>query len=77
MLLQAAMLINMGTEYAEIVSTIELEWKNGTTNLESTILRLVKYETIWKGNDAKLATEQPTKATVLLFSSKGPKTESF
>lgn len=75
MLLQAAMLLNMGTEYAGIVSTIESEWKNGTTDLESTILRLVKYEAIRKGNEAT-TTEQPTKTTVLL-SSKPDKSESL
>lgn len=55
MLLQAAMLLRMGNEYAGIVSTIESEWKNGTTDLESTILRLVKYKAIWKRNEAVIS----------------------
>lgn len=71
------MLINMSTKYTGIMSTIELKEKNRTTNLESTILRLVKYKAIWKGNNAKLATEQPVKTTILLSSSKWPKTESL
>ncbi|MCJ1348913.1 hypothetical protein MMC31_007146 [Peltigera leucophlebia] len=46
MILQAALLTNMGLKYAGIVSTIKSEWKNGITNLESTTLRLVKFEEI-------------------------------
>lgn len=76
MLLQAAMLLNISNEYAGIVLTIESEWKNGTTDLESTILRLVKYEAIRKGNEAA-GTEQSAKTTVLLSSSKPPKSESL
>lgn len=76
-LLQAAMLMMMGTEYARIVSTIKLEWKNRTTNLEKTILRLVKYKGIRKGNDAKLVGEQSAKTTILLSSFKRSKTESL
>ena len=76
MLLQAAMLLNMGNEYAGIVSTIESEWKNGTTDPESTILRLVKYEAIRKGNEAT-GTEQSAKTTILLSSTKPAKPESL
>ena len=67
MILQAALLLNMGKEYAGIVSTIESEWKNGTTDLERTILRLVKYEAIRKGNATAIA--ELSKATLLLSSS--------
>ncbi len=76
MLLQAVMLLNMGNEYAGIVSTIESEWKNRTTNLESTILRLVKYEAIRKGNEA-VGIEQSAKTIVLLSSTKPAKPESL
>ncbi len=76
MLLQIAMLLNMGNEYARIVSTIESEWKNGTTDLESTILRLVKYEAIRKGNEA-VGIEQSSKTTVLFSSTKPAKSESL
>lgn len=70
MLLQAALLMNTGSEYTGIVSTIESGWKNGETNLENTILRLVKFEAIRKRN-AK-ASEEPVKAIVLLSSSNPP-----
>lgn len=54
-ILQITMLINIIIKYFRIMLTIELEWKNRTMNLESTILWLVKYKAIWKGNNAKLA----------------------
>lgn len=50
MLLQAALLTNMGPEYAGIASTIETEWKTGSTDLEGTILRLIKFEDIRRGD---------------------------
>ena len=75
MILQTALLMNMGAEYAGIVSTIESEWKNGTANLKSTILRLIKFEAIWKGSSK--VTEESNKATVLLFSSNSPKPRSL
>lgn len=49
--------MNIGTKYAKIMSIIELEWKNKILTLENTILWLVKYKAIWKGNDIKLAGE--------------------
>lgn len=48
MLLQRALLLNIGPEYAGIASTIESKWKAGSTNLQSTILRLIKYKEIFK-----------------------------
>lgn len=74
MLLQAALLMNMGSEYTGIVSAIESEWENGTTDLESIIVWLVKFEAIWKGS-AKGAGE-PSKATVL-FSASSSNPESL
>lgn len=38
----------MDNKYIEIISRIELIWKNRKTNLESTMLWLVKYKTISK-----------------------------
>lgn len=37
MLLQIAILLDMGNEYARIMSTFELEWKNKSINVENTI----------------------------------------
>lgn len=71
----ASIFLNMGNEYAGIVSTVESEWKNGTTDLERTILRLVKYEAIRKGNDA--AVEESIKVTARLSSSHSSKPESL
>lgn len=46
MILQATLFTNMGLKYAGIVFIIESKWKNGITNLENTILQLVKFEEI-------------------------------
>ena len=70
MLLQGALLSNMGPEYAGIASTIESQWKARSTNLQSTILRLIKYEEIRKGSSEDKQTSQPT---ILLTSSNPPK----
>ena len=67
MILQAVFLTNMGYEYKGIVSTIESEWTNGTTNLDSTIFRLVKFEEIRK--ESSKAKGQPIQPTILLSSS--------
>lgn len=67
MLLQGALLLNMGPEYAGIASTIESEW-TGATNLENTILRLIKYEEIRKGDSEAKQSSQPT----ILLSSTRP-----
>lgn len=76
MLLQVAMLFNMGNEYAGIVSTIESKWKNEITDLESTIFHFVKYEAIWKGNEVA-SIEQSAKTIILLSSTKPTKPESL
>lgn len=67
MVLQGALLSNMGPEYAGIASTIESKW-TGATNLESTILRLIKYEEIRKGDFEAKQLSQPT----ILLSSASP-----
>lgn len=46
MFIEVAILPNIHTKYTKIVSTIKLEWKNETTDMESTILRLIKYKAI-------------------------------
>lgn len=69
-ILQAALVTNIGSEYAGIVSTIESEWKNGETNLENTILRLVMFEAIHKGSTKK---REELATTVLLLASNLPK----
>ena len=62
MILQMALPMNMGAEYAGIVSTIESEWKNGTTNLKSTILRLISLRQFGKGaqKSPRSQTKQPS-----------------
>lgn len=71
MILQAAFLTNMGLKHAGIASTIESEWKTGTTNLERTILRLIKFEEMQKGGSK--AKEQLSQPTIFLSSSNSSK----
>lgn len=75
-LLQAAILFNMGNEYTEIISIIKSEQKNVIIDLESTIFWLVKYEIIGKENEAT-STEQCVKTVILLFLTKPAKLENF
>lgn len=67
MILQAALFKNMGPKYIGIVFTIELEWKDKTTNLENTIFQFVKFEEIWKKNSK--TKEKPFQPIIFLSSS--------
>ena len=57
------MVRNLGPEYSGLVSSIQSEWKEETTNLADTILRIVRYEEILKEANPK----------VLLTSQRAPK----
>lgn len=54
LLLQANMVRNLGPEYSGLVSSIQIEWKEETTNLSDTILRIVRYEKILKESNPKV-----------------------
>lgn len=54
LLLQANMVRNLGPEYSELVSSIQIEWKEETTNLSDTTLRIVRYEEILKESNPKV-----------------------
>lgn len=54
LLLQANMVRNLGPEYSGLVSSIQTEWKEETTNLSDTILRIVRYEEILKESNPKV-----------------------
>ena len=73
--LQIAIVLNMSTKYARIISTIKSEWKNKMTDLKGIILQIVKYKAIWKKNKA-ITIEKLTKTTILLLF-KLAKLESF
>lgn len=45
------MIRNLGHPYAALVSAIQTEWKEGTTNLADTILRVIRCEEILKENN--------------------------
>lgn len=54
LLLQANMVRNLGPEYSGLVSLIQIDWKEETTNLSDTILRIVRYEEILKESNPKV-----------------------
>lgn len=43
MYFQATMLMNIGTEYSALVSTIQTNWKDETTNLAETVLQIIRH----------------------------------
>lgn len=50
MTLQGNLLRDLGKNYSALVSAIETEWKEETTNLSDTILRVIRHAEINKGN---------------------------
>lgn len=48
------MVRNLGPEYSGLVSSIQSKWKEETTNLPDTILRIVRYEEILKESNPKV-----------------------
>ena len=51
MTLQRSLLCHLGRDYAALVSAIETNWKDETTDLADTILRVIRHAEINKGND--------------------------
>ena len=51
MTLQGSLLRHLGRDYAALVSAIETNWKDETTDLANTILRVIRHAEINKGND--------------------------
>lgn len=49
--LQGSLLYHLGRDYVALVSAIETNWKEETTDLADTILRVIKQAEINKGND--------------------------
>lgn len=54
MTLQRSLLRHLGKDYSALVSAIETEWKEYTTNLSNTILRIIRHAEINKGNTQDL-----------------------
>lgn len=50
MYFQATMLINIGTEYSALVSAIQTDWKDETTNLAETVLQIIRHFEFIEGN---------------------------
>ena len=51
MTLQGSLLRHLGRDYAALVSAIETNWKDETTDLADTILRVIRHAEINKGNN--------------------------
>ncbi len=47
---QATMLINIGTNYSALVSAIQKDWKNETTNLAEAVLQIIRHFEFMEGN---------------------------
>lgn len=47
---QATILINIGADYSALVSTIQKDWKNKTTNLAETVLQIIRHFKFMKEN---------------------------
>lgn len=62
MALQGSLLRHLGKDYSALVSAIETTWKDETTDLQDTILRIIRHAEINKGNDQNIASSIPTNA---------------
>ena len=49
--LQKSLLCHLGRDYAALISAIKTNWKDETTDLANTILRVIRYAEISKGNN--------------------------
>ncbi len=65
-ILQAGILTGLGDEYLGVVSTIESEWKIRTTDIDSSILRLIRFADIKKNNTRS----QTATSTAAFFTTK-------
>ena len=55
MTLQRNLLTHLGKDYSALVSAIETTWKEETTELADTILRIIRHAEINKGNEKDTA----------------------
>lgn len=51
MYFQATMLMNIGTEYSALVSAIQKDWKDETTNLAEAVLQIIRHFKFMEGNE--------------------------
>ena len=51
MYFQATMLMNIGTDYSALVSAIQKDWKDETTNLAEAILQIIRHFEFMEGNE--------------------------
>lgn len=71
MMLQGNLLRHLGKDYSALVSAIETECKEETTNLSDTILRIIRHAEINKGNAQDVAGNTKVLATVTQRAPKG------
>ena len=62
MALQGSLLRHLGKNYSALVSAIKITWKDKTTDLQDTILQIIRCAKINKGNDQDIASNTTTNA---------------
>ncbi len=60
--LQGNLLRHLGKDYSALVTTIETEWKEETTSLSDTVLRVVRHAEINKGNERDMVSSASVNA---------------
>ena len=60
---QATMLMNIGADYSALVSAIQKDWKDETTNLAETVLQIIRYFEFMKGNENTYNVMQTSSST--------------
>ena len=73
--LQGSLLRHLGKDYSALISAIETEWKEETTNLSDTILRVIRHAEINKGNAQDLAESTKILSTGIQRAPKGTYTK--
>lgn len=48
MYFQTTMLMNIGTDYSALVSAIQKDWNDDTTNLAEAVLQIIRYLNSWR-----------------------------
>lgn len=65
MTLQSSLLRHLGKDYSALVSAIETTWTDETTDLQDTILRVIRHAEINKDNDQDIAVNASSSTNAL------------
>ncbi len=70
---QATMLMNIGTKYSALVSAIQKDWKDETTNLMEIVLQIIRHFEFMEENEKSNKVDLQTSAGSLRLSPAAPK----